>query len=102
VIETLAGDEDGALASFYDKLETDAERQLLRAAERFQHAAIDPWRVIRFGRRGPEIVRYAAEHGVDLIVLSSHKIAAGGDAQQWSTLSYQVSIACQCSVLLVK
>jgi nucleotide-binding universal stress UspA family protein len=57
---------------------------------------------IVFGRRGPQIVQYADQHQMDLIVLSSHVVDPRRPGEGWATLSYQVSIACPCPVLLVK
>jgi nucleotide-binding universal stress UspA family protein len=55
-----------------------------------------------FGHRAPEIVRYAAEVGADLIVLTSHRIDLQNPAAGWGTVSYKVGILAQGPVLLVK
>ena len=102
VIETLAGPEDVTLAAFYAQLEAYARQQLQRFAKAFEKEGICVKQVVLFGRRGPEIVRYAMENDVDLMVLSSHRISLDGSTEGWGTLSYQISIACQCPVLLVK
>ena len=65
------------------------------------HSARTPEEVI-FGDRAHEIVRYAMERGVDLIVLSSHRIDLGNPSAGWGTVSYKVGILSQCPVLLVK
>jgi universal stress protein A len=57
---------------------------------------------IIYGSRAPEIVRYAMETGVDLIVLTSHRIDPEDPAVGWGTVSYKVGILSQCPVLLVK
>ena len=49
-----------------------------------------------------EIVTYASEHPIDLIVMGSHKVRAGRGAAGWGTISYKVGIFCRCPVLLVK
>ena len=56
----------------------------------------------RGGNRAPEIVRYAGEIGVDLIVLKSHRIDLENPSAGWGTVSYKVGILAQCPVLLVK
>jgi hypothetical protein len=47
-------------------------------------------------------VREARDWKVDLIVVSSHKIDPHAAVASLGTLSYQVSILCDCPVLLVK
>jgi nucleotide-binding universal stress UspA family protein len=55
-----------------------------------------------FGDRAHEIVRYATARGIDLIVLSSHRIDLQNPSAGWGTISYKVGILSQCPVLLVK
>jgi nucleotide-binding universal stress UspA family protein len=57
---------------------------------------------IIYGRRRAEIIRYATQRGVDLVVMSSHVIDAEEPHKSWATLSYQVATFCPCPVLLVK
>jgi nucleotide-binding universal stress UspA family protein len=57
---------------------------------------------ILYGNRAAEIVRYAMETGIDLIVLSSHRIDPKDPATGWGTMSYKVGFLSQCPVLLVK
>jgi len=47
-------------------------------------------------------VREAVDRKVDLVVVSSHKVDPAATVQSLGTLSYQVSILCECPVLLVK
>src|SRR6266511_2084910 len=49
-----------------------------------------------FGDRAHEIVRYAMERSVDLIVLSSHRIDLQNPGAGWGTMSYKVGILSQC------
>ena len=57
---------------------------------------------IRYGKRAETIVRYAEERGMDLIVLSSHKVDRDHPALGWGTISYRIAIVARCPVLLVK
>jgi nucleotide-binding universal stress UspA family protein len=102
VIERIEYAEDEETQQFYNGLEEKARERLAEMAQRFVDAGRSIETHTIFGRRGPEIVRYAIDADVDLVVLSSHKI----DRQQltggWATLSYQVSILCPSPVLLVK
>ena len=79
-----------------------AEAELERRAQRFSAAGVRVDQKLLYGKRVLEIVRDARERKVDLIVMSSHKIDPAAAAQSLGTLSYQVSILCDCPVLLVK
>ena len=102
VIERVEYAEDEEIREFYTVLEEKARANLAAMTQRFVEEGIVVEQGIVFGRRGPEIVRYSIEHQADLIVLSSHKIDPTHVAEDWATLSYQVSILCPCHVLLVK
>jgi len=57
---------------------------------------------ILFGKRVAEIVRYAHDNRIDLIVLSSHKVGIENNQVGWGTISYKVGILSHCPVMLVK
>jgi nucleotide-binding universal stress UspA family protein len=102
VIETMDVESDAELEQFYARLQTRADSELERMAQRFIAAKIAVDRKIRFGKRLNEIVHDSADRHADLIVMSSHKPDLQKPAQTWATLSYQVSVLCSCPVLLVK
>ena len=52
--------------------------------------------------RQPEILRYAAQEKVDLVVLTSHRIDPANPEARWGTLSHKVGLLAPCPVLLVK
>jgi len=101
VIETVE-EADDEIQSFYDMLEEKARTEMAQMADRFLGDKLVVEQSILFGRRGSEIVRTSLENQVDLVVLSSHKIDLDQPPKDWGTLSYQVSVLCQCPVLLVK
>jgi universal stress protein A len=102
VVETMDVETDAELEQFYATLQSRADSELERMAQRFVAAKIAVDRKIRFGKRLNEIVRDSAERKADLIVMSSHKPDLQNPTQTWATLSYQVSVLCLCPVLLVK
>ena len=102
VIETLDVEEEGEVKEFYDRLEQRARREFEPLQQRFADAELNVHAAIALGKRARQIVEYAADHGADLIVMSSHLIDADHPLQSLATISYQVSIAAPCSVLLVK
>jgi nucleotide-binding universal stress UspA family protein len=103
VIETIdAAADDDEIRQFYDSLESRAWLELQTAAERFVGTQVPLEQKVRRGKRALEIARYAAGHNVDLIVMSSHPVDLTQPGRSVATVSYQVSIACPCAVLLLK
>ncbi len=102
VVETIGELWDAEERDFYDRIE-DLVRDHLANLGRYLEARHVPHREeVIFGDRAREIVRYAIEGGVDLIVLSSHRIDLQHPSAGWGTLSYKLGILAQCPVLLVK
>ena len=105
VIEALdngAFDDDADVQRFYSRLEERAKRELETMGQRFVESGIEVHERIRFGARAQEIVGYSSEHESSLIVMSSHALANRQPNANVVTLSYQVSLLCNCPVLLVK
>jgi nucleotide-binding universal stress UspA family protein len=87
---------------FYTRLEQRARDHLARLGHALGAHGVPRREEVVFGHRAPEIVRYAAEVGADLIVLKSHRIDLENPSAGWGTVSYKVGILAQCPVLLVK
>ncbi len=87
---------------FYDRLEQTARDHLARLGHSLGERAVPRREEVVFGNRAPEIVRYAVEAGIELIVLKSHRIDLQNSSAGWGTVSYKVGILAQCPVLLVK
>lgn len=105
VIETLHGQadvEDVELQQFYQRLSRNAESELDSRSQRFLAAGVRINQRIRFGARATEIVKFADEHGIDLIIMNSHAIDRSYPATSLATISYQVSVLCKSPILLVK
>jgi nucleotide-binding universal stress UspA family protein len=102
VIEVIAEVWAGEDRDFYDRLEQKARDHLARLGQYLGARAVPRREEVVFGHRAPEIVRYAAEEGIELIVLKSHRIDLENPSAGWGTVSYKVSILAQCPVLLVK
>ncbi len=101
VIETLEY-EDEDLKPFYETLETKARTQLQTMAQQCAKADVEVDCDIIFGRRAVGIVEYASDKNIELLILGSHRIGPDHSPKSLATLSYQVSMLCQCPVLLVK
>ena len=102
VIETIEHVEFDEMKDFYHGLETRAAAKLFGMEERFKSADVPVYHEILYGKRAEEIVRYAEEREVDLIVLSSHKVDRDHPALSVGTISYRIAIVARCPVLLVK
>lgn len=101
VVEQLSFS-DGDVQNFYTRLNQRAETELETLSQRFVDAGVvTDWKV-RLGKRAAEIINFATDCDVDLIVMNSHKIDPTQAGAGIGTLSYQVSIFCACPVLLVK
>ncbi|HEV8578839.1 MAG TPA: universal stress protein [Thermoanaerobaculia bacterium] len=102
VIETIEHIAFEEMADFYRGLETRAAARLFAMVERFQRAGVRVRHEILFGKRSETIVRYAEDHGMDLVILSSHNVDRDHPALGWGTISYRIAIVVRCPVLLVK
>lgn len=94
--------EDEELVNFYQDLERRAARDLQDLALRFSRAGLQVDSQVWIGKRVAEIVRFASEHAVDLIVLTSPVVDVERPAHSLTSASYQVSVFCTCPVLMVK
>ena len=100
VIERVDAGDPRGLAGFYRKLEASARHKigaLLSAA-----GTVPARAEVLYGNRVNEILRFATERKVDLIVMSSHRLAMRRPGENWGTISYKVGILSRCPVLLVK
>jgi nucleotide-binding universal stress UspA family protein len=102
VVEVIAGVWAEEEREFYDRLERMARDHLARLGRDLEERTVPRREEVVFGSRAHEIVRYATEVGVDLIVLTSHRIDLQNPSAGWGTVSYKVGILSQCPVLLVK
>ena len=102
VIEAIEHLEPGEMADFYRSLETRATARLFALQERFKEAGVAVRQELIIGPRAETIVRYAEDHEMDLVILSSHKVDRDHPALGLGTLSYRIGIVVRCPVLLVK
>ncbi len=102
VIEAIEGAADQEMQEFYQALEGRARRSLARLQLDLAKQQLEAETAIVFGQRTEEIVRFAAEGAVDLIVMSSRKLDPGSPMQPWPTISHKVAVFSPCPVLLVR
>jgi nucleotide-binding universal stress UspA family protein len=102
VIEVVSGADVDEFGSFYKEIEERASAHLSALAARFQGSGLEVVKTVLYGKPAEEIVRFAMENEVDLIVLASHRIDLSRPGYGWSTLSYKIGVLAPCPVLLVK
>ena len=102
VIEEIGYADDLEIQDFYNSLKQRAEQELIQHSDAFKQAGIPVILEVSVGKTASTIVRHTMQENVDVVVLSSHKITSDEMPRSWATLSYQISILCQCPVMLVK
>ena len=102
VIKLIEGDTYDEFAGFYRKLETQAQTRMDKLLTAVSQTDIDVEPHIVVGNRVQEILFFAEENNVDLILMNSHKIDPDNPDEGWGTISQKVGILAQCPILLVK
>lgn len=102
VIEMIEHVEFDEMKSFYRELELRSVAKLTQLEERCKESGVRVYHDVQYGKRAEGIVHYAEERGMDVIVLSSHKVDRDHPALGWGTISYRVAIVARCPVMLVK
>jgi universal stress protein A len=101
-IDSEGEEPDRETKAFYEHLQQRMESDMDGMAQRFRDADVDVAVKVHVGDRLGEITSFAGTHGADLIVMTSHRVDPNDLAATWGTLSYKVSVVCDCPILLVK
>ena len=102
VIETIEDTGSEEFQDFYRQLEKRAKKSMEEIIGKYlEHLPVIGKEII-YGKRVKEIVRFAEEQEIDLIILSSHRVERESGLQAWGTISYKVGILSHCPVMLVK
>ncbi len=102
VVETIEDDDNEEFQRFYEKLTNRAWKNTDEMIDGMKIKTHSVHKEVVYGKRVPEIVRFAHHNNFDLIVLSSHKIETVDSPDGWATISYRVAILAHCPVLMVK
>ncbi len=102
VIETIADAPFEDMKDFYQRLEEKARKAMVDLAAPLTVIGKQVDQQITYGVRTREIVGYAEEHDIDLIVLSSRQLDPERPEKTWTSISHQVAVLARCPVLLVK
>jgi universal stress protein A len=101
VIETIEYISVEEMRGFYNRLERSARSGMDDLAESLSDE-MPVEKVIILGKRHEEILRFAVENQVDLIVMSSHRVDPDRPATNFGSISYRVAVVSPCAVLLLK
>lgn len=101
VVQKVPGLDLDADPEFYERLEKAASRHLAALRKQLDDEGVACEATIVVGNRGDEILA-AAEDGIDLLVLSSHRVDFRSPETGASTMSYRLAVATPCAVLLLK
>ncbi len=102
VVELLRDLPREADPKFYQRLEDKSRARLDAFTARLQEKGVSARPVVLFGERVREVLRYAAQEAVDLIVLTSHPVDPNEPGSGLATMSYLIGIAAKCPVMLIK
>ena len=102
VIETVEQVESEDFQKFYRQLGARAGRKIDKLIAKYGREGITMEKQILYGKRVYEILNFAVAHGVDLIIMSSHKLDPENAAEGWGTISFKIGVLSHCPVMLVK
>lgn len=102
VIELINDTNFEEFADFYTTLHHQAEEKLRSLIAPHRDTTIVITTQVTYGDRTREILRFAEEEGIDLIVLNSRQIDPAAPTQGWGSISHKIGILAQCPVMLMK
>ena len=102
VVETLEDELDGDLREFYARLEQRAAERMAESLAKLGKGTFGRRSAIVLGHRARAVIDYAQKEGIELIVLSSHRVDPDHPGADWMTISYRIAILARCPVMLVK
>ncbi len=102
VIEAIADAPFEDMQDFYQRLEEKARSGMSSMAASLASADHAVEQHVIYGRRATEIVSFAQENAIDLIVMTSRKFDPNRPETAWVSISHQVAVLARCPVLLLK
>src|SRR5208337_1352457 len=102
VIETVEEADSEDFQKFYRQLGVRAGRKIDKLIAEYGREGLLMEKHILYGRRVYEILNFAVAHGVDLIIMSSHKLDPENVSEGWGTISFKIGVLSHCPVMLVK
>ena len=102
VIETIADAPFEDMQDFYQRLEDKARSGMSTLADDLTNDEIAVEQHVIYGRRASDIVTFARDREVELILMSSRALDPEKPESAWGSISHQVAILAGCPVLLLK
>jgi nucleotide-binding universal stress UspA family protein len=105
VIEAIAEsaqDTSEEFADFYAELEQRVRQRLAELARPFQQAGVSVRPEVIVGQKAHAVVQYSVTRSIDLIVMESERCDLTCPESALDSFSHQVSMFCQCPVMLLK
>ncbi|SPJ14482.1 UspA domain protein [Syntrophobacter sp. SbD2] len=102
VIETVEEADSEDFQKFYRQLGARAGRKIDKLIAEYGREGLLMEKHILYGGRVYQIVNFAVAHGVDLIIMRSHKLDPENVTEGWGTISFKVGVLSHCPVMLVK
>ena len=102
VIEPINVSEDPEIENFLEELQNNADNELKERVKRFDGLDMTVSCEQRVGNRSKEVVTFAYEANVDLIVLNSNPLHGGKSGKLNASVGYQITVLANCAVLLLK
>ena len=101
VIETIEYISVTEMRDFYNRLERSAREGITELSESLSGESIPVENVILLGKRHDEIIRFAIDNQVDLILMSSHRVDPDRPTANFGSISYRIAVLSPCAVLLL-
>ena len=102
VVETVAGVDFDSEQDFYRRFYERSQEKLAAKADQLTAQGCTVEFATTYGNRGDEIVQYAIEQEIDLMIVSSPALKADDPRRGLASLSWKLGILAPCDVLLVK
>lgn len=102
VIEVIPQATFAEFEDFYNRLEKKAQNQMKTIMSKYEGKSVRIIHHISYGNRVQEILKFAKQYDIDLIIMNSHKVKVKSPIEDWGTISYKVALLSEIPVMLVK
>jgi nucleotide-binding universal stress UspA family protein len=102
VVETIEGLSEDEDQEFYDQLESTSREHLKQLTDQVAASGVRSRWEIAFGSDSAEILRYATENDIDLIIVTSPRFDPDNPKASATSLSWKIGMVSPCAVLLMK
>jgi nucleotide-binding universal stress UspA family protein len=102
VVQTIPGLPMDTERQFYSQLESSSQKFLNKVRKMITDQGIETSLRILQGNRGEQVLDYAAENQVDLIMMRSPRINPESARSGVGSLSWKIGLLAPCDVLLVR